>query len=590
MKRLLGIRAHTDGTYRSETLMGREYTVVPVVALVEGVLRGMASDGPELALADEFGLFPAGWNGRPLVMDHPVNSEGTPVSANSPEVLADYQIGFIFNAHMVDNKKLVLEAWVEKKRAGELNVNSKSVMEALDKGEMIEVSTGYFAQIEETPGAYEGESYDGVQRNIVPDHLAFLSLGSIGACSNADGCGAPRINSQAIKANTIAFRVNCEECGGTCPDAKGPSVMTQPAPKAPTANLDTKPAPSLASVIGDPVGLEKTVDQSKDDAAKPGQLSTNDQYATVEDYTYLAIEGGKMVRKKKKSGAYKARAHALIEQFDDTQAEDFASRMLAMREVIANSMPDGMMDYDAETFVARALREGGMYAYVIGLTNNMVIYEAYDPENYYYKTFQRTYAVDKDGKVTLGDDVQEVVLTTSIVTVGDASVSANSADPAGNKETKMADTPTPAETPQVHTIVNEQGTLEVQMDADGKPSTFKLTPKTNATQEAPKAQTFEQLLANAAPEIRETMESSLKLHNERKGHIIKALKDSGRCNFSDDALKAMKMSDLENLAALASVPTYVGQALPTIVSNSENTEGAPSAPLVFEVKKPQAAA
>ena len=71
MRDFLGIRAHTDGSFRTEKFAGRDYMVVPVVALVEGVIQGVNAANPELALASEFGKFPAGWNGRPVVMDHP---------------------------------------------------------------------------------------------------------------------------------------------------------------------------------------------------------------------------------------------------------------------------------------------------------------------------------------------------------------------------------------------------------------------------------------------------------------------------------------------------------------------------------------
>src|SRR5690242_2596634 len=168
MKRqLIGIRAHTSGSYRTEQLFGKEYMVVPVVALVEGVIQGMTAAGPELALAEEFGRFPNGWDGRPVVMGHP-QVDGQPVSANSPQVLTEYQIGFLFNTR-VTNKKLMQEAWIEVSRAKSLNANSKSILAALKKGEMIEVSTGYFAQIEETSGTYNADGHEqeyiAIQRN-----------------------------------------------------------------------------------------------------------------------------------------------------------------------------------------------------------------------------------------------------------------------------------------------------------------------------------------------------------------------------------------------------------------------------------------
>src|SRR5690606_20175922 len=45
-------------------------------------------------------------------------------------------------------------------------------------------------------GELNGKPYTAKQVNLRPDHVALLP-GEVGACSIADGCGAPRINSQA---------------------------------------------------------------------------------------------------------------------------------------------------------------------------------------------------------------------------------------------------------------------------------------------------------------------------------------------------------------------------------------------------------
>lgn len=65
---------------REETLNGREYVVVPVTMMVEGVHSG--SKGPLLHTSEELGKIPESWNGMPVTVDHPV-VEGLPVSAHS---------------------------------------------------------------------------------------------------------------------------------------------------------------------------------------------------------------------------------------------------------------------------------------------------------------------------------------------------------------------------------------------------------------------------------------------------------------------------------------------------------------------------
>lgn len=502
------IRAHVSGEYRTETLLGKEYIVVPVVALVEGVIQGMSAEGPELALADEFGRFPDSWNGRPIVMSHPV-VDGSPVSANSPEMITEYAIGSIFNANL-NGDKLELEAWVESSRMNSLNDDSKDTISRLQKGEKIEVSTGYFAQLEAASGLYNNTKYDAIQRNIVPDHLAFLPNGTIGACSNADGCGAQLTTAQMRANQTKTFFVQqpcCEACAH-----------------------------------GDHTHCEDTM--PKDNT--PAEITTQ-----AED----AMSKGK---KKGKKGDPKS--------YQGPTAQE--------RAFVAQSLPAGMLIDDAEYLVSCALKETQMYTYVVGLTSDVVIYEQYNQFSGYYETYQQGYSVSAEGVVTLNGDAQRVELITKIV--------AANAD-GSTKETAMPETnetAAPAAEPKVETITNDQGTLEVHTSADGKTS-FKFAPKANATPAKPA--TLEELIAQASPEMQEVMKSSLALHKSKKDGLIKALKDSKRCKFDDAYLAAQSVETLENMAELASVPTFEGRALPEGgVNANAGDDQAPPALLVFE--------
>ena len=180
---------------REETLMGRNHLVVPVVALVEMVLQSSTSENPELALAEEFGANPLSWNGRPIVVNHP-EIDGEKVSASLPEVVDKEKIGEIYNT-ILDGKKLKLEAWIDLERAENLGGTIYETVQKLQEGEeVVEVSTGLFSNVEEKAGQFNEEDYQGIWRNIVPDHLAILSEAT-GACSIEDGCGAPRANAAA---------------------------------------------------------------------------------------------------------------------------------------------------------------------------------------------------------------------------------------------------------------------------------------------------------------------------------------------------------------------------------------------------------
>jgi hypothetical protein len=201
--RVVKVQADTS-LIRDESFMGVAYKVVPVVALVEGVLQGANSTAPELALAAEFGKIPEGWNYRPLVHDHP-QINGIFVSAGSPGILEDWSLGFTFNAQVEDNK-LKIEAWINPLRAEELGESAQNTYNKLLAGEMVEVSVGCFTDVIPSKGIHvqngAKKAYEGVWVNVVPDHLAILSEGKTGACSVEAGCGANRVNMGSVT-NTV---------------------------------------------------------------------------------------------------------------------------------------------------------------------------------------------------------------------------------------------------------------------------------------------------------------------------------------------------------------------------------------------------
>ncbi|MDD5720551.1 MAG: DUF2213 domain-containing protein [Candidatus Krumholzibacteria bacterium] len=176
-----------------ETHEGREWLVAPVVALVEGVVAG--SIGPVLVPADELAVFVEAWNGIPLTVNHP-SVNGEPVSANSPAVLEKQSIGRLFNMQF-NERRIQGELWLDMAKCKAMGGEALQILNRVQAGEALEVSTGYFCETEAQKGTFEGKEYWGVTRNIRPDHLALLP-NDIGACSWADGCGAPRTNSGGL--------------------------------------------------------------------------------------------------------------------------------------------------------------------------------------------------------------------------------------------------------------------------------------------------------------------------------------------------------------------------------------------------------
>ena len=99
-RRILTLSVQPDiEAIRTETFNGTDHLVVPLVAITEGVLWPSNAESPELALASEFGKYPQSWDGRPVVMGHPLR-DGTPVSANSPDVL-NVIVSFVFPVFVI---------------------------------------------------------------------------------------------------------------------------------------------------------------------------------------------------------------------------------------------------------------------------------------------------------------------------------------------------------------------------------------------------------------------------------------------------------------------------------------------------------
>lgn len=181
---ITAVNFRQTATLRKETFDGKPHIVAPVVAAVEGVLNG------SLLTAEEMGKYVQAWNGIPVPVMHP-ESSGQSVSANSPQVIDERTVGRFFNARM-DSGRLKGEIWINLEKAEKV---APGMIEAMQGGEVFEVSTAYWSDMDPARGSFSGNSYNGVYTNLRPDHLALLP-GEIGACSIEDGCGCPRINSK----------------------------------------------------------------------------------------------------------------------------------------------------------------------------------------------------------------------------------------------------------------------------------------------------------------------------------------------------------------------------------------------------------
>lgn len=171
---------------RIETLENRQYTVVPVVMLTEGVHNG--SNGALLYTTEELCKTPQAWDHKPVVVYHP-ERDGEGISACQPEIIENQKVGILLNTKVDQTRgRLLSEVWVENEKADKVD---ERVLAAVKSNEVMEVSTGVFVDKEVTAGDWQGEQYDGIARNFRPDHLALLP-DQTGACSIRDGAGLLR--------------------------------------------------------------------------------------------------------------------------------------------------------------------------------------------------------------------------------------------------------------------------------------------------------------------------------------------------------------------------------------------------------------
>jgi hypothetical protein len=202
MDNLLYIQVNNRYSLRRVQHQGRQHLVAPVVMMVEGVHSG--SHGAVLHLAEELGRIPGSWDGIPVTIGHPEDNNGQGISANSPTVIDREAVGRVYNTHM-DGDKLKAEVWLDEQR---LIAVAPNAYQAIEQGNILEVSVGVFTDQQVEEGEHQGEHYVAIARNHRPDHLAILP-DERGACSTEDGCGI-RLNQQGGKMNkkvqTLAVR------------------------------------------------------------------------------------------------------------------------------------------------------------------------------------------------------------------------------------------------------------------------------------------------------------------------------------------------------------------------------------------------
>jgi hypothetical protein len=544
--RLLAGTTDVD-SIRSETFRGRSFTVVPVVALVEGVIQGLNATEPEYAPADEFAKFPAGWNGRPITMNHP-RSDGELCSANSPDVLEEFAFGFLANSTR-DDTKLKTEAWIDDEIVEEKAGDFQATVDRLKAGEMVEVSTGLFTEVVPTSGIQGDVIYTQAWKGVVPDHLAFLPEGTIGACSVADGCGAPRLNQGAlITANgsrVVVIGGDAEHCCNSC--AQGGSCMAENAEGA----GENAEAPAPAANEGE--NAEGTGDQGQ-------QQEQSDAEESPETAT------------------------------EQLQANAFAACVLD--RLALNAVPSGMTFDNIRQIVAEALREAYENAcYISAMTSDMVAFEQRHDSgcgcgccySYYdarYVTMGVSYTLSEDGGVTFtGEPVPVNLIVTIVPKPGNVTADSNIAANEGNSGANQQDQEGQMAEESQNEDQNGGAGGDVNANANGA-----------GNEQAPRD--LASFLAAAPPEIAAVLQEGVELRTQQRTTLIERIVANSNGVYSAEDLAGKDIPELKKLDTLSAPQPadFRGRSFPSghtegISGNSDsraNQRSVPPPPKAFE--------
>jgi len=430
-------RAAVDAALiRTANFDGRSHIVIPIVALVgDSVIRPIGSSGPEFVPSSELSRAPVGWNGRVATYDHP---HGGGVSANAPAELEACGIGTVFNTTYADGR-LKMEMWIDPARAERVSDGAPAqlVREIADGARMAEVSVGALVYGEPATGtAPNGDAYEYIWRNIVPDHVALLPAGKTGACSVEAGCGAPRT---AAQENDIMDIMDSTLVTAVLSKARRPSFSgTESTPwKSPTladfgidknvADLSAAEKRKVAahSLLGDP-----SASTLRDLLFFP---VVNPKTGKLNEGALRAVLGGRgsqaNISSAAKASAQNMARRLLKSEFGadmKTNAGGFVSRLfaaLSLRGAAAATSPepstDGMSAGDLSEMLYHALRavEPG-FAGVVDLfpDTSTVVYACYPEDEVIYYQRAYTHAEGAD-EVTLADAKQQVEMKMQYVPV-----------------------------------------------------------------------------------------------------------------------------------------------------------------------------
>ncbi|KKN15746.1 hypothetical protein LCGC14_0982990, partial [marine sediment metagenome] len=364
----------------------------------------------------------------------------------------------------------------------------------------------------------------------VPDHLAILDIENVGACSWEDGCGAARMNQGDKKMSDLELCPNCN-----CLDGK------------------------------------------------------------------------------EKLGFYKS----ALKSF---------SKLLSFK--------DELSDMDKrQALMAAIAAKGEEFFYVVAVFDTTVVYE-----RDWTTLVRRTYSIEKDGSVSLGEDevfvrpvtsfvpIQvneeekdkrsekegiEITTTDTVIVEGVTIINPNQDKTAmdiskadlikgilAHEGASFAESDQEwleSMTEEQLVIINDSLVHNTKHDDDDeeeeekkrKENEEKEKEKKIAAKQNEGVVSVEQYINQAPVEIREVLNSGIRMQQEKKDALIKSLMNNSLNQFSQEDLSRMSLDNLEKINSLADKPDYSGQAGSQSLANQDDPNAIPPAPLVYDFSKPR---
>lgn len=520
----------TSEKVRTETFQGKEFTVVPVIAIVEGVLQAANSDKPELVKASEFD--PQAWNGRPVTFEHP-DIGGILVSASaSPEIFESVQVGTIFNAEVIEGSKLRLEAWIDGERVNEQGDLAIEAFNKILNNETVEISTGYFADSTIQSGKFNGKQFEAIQSSLKPDHLAILVGDQKGACSVEDGCGAPRTN--------IHF-VSLLNSDGTV-EKKGDLTWY-----------------TMSDLSPSPTGNKE---QQSKEQIKEQQNKKKTKFSDISDLLTFKKHGetSDMDVRKAISSALESKGEffwGIVAVFQEKFVFERDFGVLEEREFSISD--DGTVNISDDGVDVRPVTE-----FIPVITNEN---QRETKENVRMKTKEEKISALISNEQTQFSEDERSFLE-------------------GLDEAKLdmlAPVPVKTSGKEIEEV------KETSSENTGSEAVKNSDPVLNKALQEKKPQSVEDYISSAPPEMQEVLGSGLKMQREHRASLVKMITSNTASGFKEEDLKGFSVEQLDKMARMAAPADYVGRSASPVSNFSHEDESIPDMPDMFPVKTQQAA-